>query len=647
VVGRAIDSVLGQTYGDLELIVVDDGSTDGTSEVLAALVDPRFKQMHITHAGVGAARNAGAQAASGELLTFLDSDDEALPTWLDRIIHGFRDSAADVVICGGLSVDTDGQQESWVPAAGQVDPDWIAPRFLAGSWAVRTELFHRVGGYDERLTFGENTELALRLMGRSDVAITSVEEPLVRTYRGAGRQYSDAARAQAATAVLDLHRHQWRRFPELWASYHTVVGVDWARRGHPWRARYHFASALRANPLDRGRIARLLLSLCPGLTRRIWPGSPARPEVMFVVLAAGVGGSVRSLATVLAHVRGVGRVVARRPGTSTDKLLSERALVDSEVDLPEPSSHRLLDRARIVATLVRVAWQRRENLVAIHANGMAELTLALIPAWLAGCRIVVWVHDWELSPSSRRLAPILRAAHRTIEFAAVSEFAKSMIVSAGLSPAGRVRVVPNPIDPDDVRAEPSDTAVGPELRIGFVGTPAIYKGFEMLPDLVRATQDMATRWIVFAGPETMMPDVFAELRDLGVELPGKVLDVRAAYGECDVVVVPSRRESFGRVVAEAMTNGIPVVASDLEPIRDLVGDDRAGLLFPPGDVGAAAEAIGRLVMDSSLRQVLGAEGRLRCSRFAPGPIAEQLDDLYRGARGGGSEAPTVRDAPRA
>jgi glycosyltransferase involved in cell wall biosynthesis len=92
--------------------------------------------------------------------------------------------------------------------------------------------------------------------------------------------------------------------------------------------------------------------------------------------------------------------------------------------------------------------------------------------------------------------------------------------------------------------------------------------------------------------------------------------------------VPSLRESFGRVVAEAMANGLPVVASDLEPIRDLLGDNAAGLLVPAGDVTAMSEAIGRLAGDPLLRDLLGREGRKRSSRFAPGPITWRLEQLY-------------------
>jgi len=114
-----------------------------------------------------------------------------------------------------------------------------------------------------------------------------------------------------------------------------------------------------------------------------------------------------------------------------------------------------------------------------------------------------------------------------------------------------------------------------------------------------------------------------------VSIEGKFPDVRGVYARCDVVVCPSVLDSFCRVAAEAMLNGIPVVGSDLPPIRELLGDDEAGVIFPVGDTDAAAAAITRLVGDDDLRTRLGAAGRLRAMAYDPATVRRQLLALYR------------------
>ena len=86
IVIRAIQSVLNQTYQNFELLVIDDGSQDNTEEIVTGIHDNRIKYIrHEKNKGVAAARNTGIEAAKGEFIAFLDSDDEWLPNKLKRI----------------------------------------------------------------------------------------------------------------------------------------------------------------------------------------------------------------------------------------------------------------------------------------------------------------------------------------------------------------------------------------------------------------------------------------------------------------------------------------------------------------------------------------------------------------------------------
>ena len=104
-VGRCIDSITAQTYPDWELILVDDGSTDGSLGVLREYEsrDSRIKVIHQENAGPGLARNKGIQNASGDYIVFVDSDDVVKPDYFEKLSH----ETADVVFIDINQVDED------------------------------------------------------------------------------------------------------------------------------------------------------------------------------------------------------------------------------------------------------------------------------------------------------------------------------------------------------------------------------------------------------------------------------------------------------------------------------------------------------------------------------------------------------------
>jgi glycosyltransferase involved in cell wall biosynthesis len=273
-VERALHSVLSQEGVDAQVIVVDDGSTDDTIERLRGIHDPRLSVVPAPHRGVSAARNEGARRAKGRLLVFLDSDDEAQPGWLQTLSSLARGESL-IACCGALIQEAGSTVENRRPAAlgpGFGDVDGL---FLAGTFAVDRELFLAVGGYCEDLHFGENTELAIRLVkacqdGGGRVIATGDELLAVnRLQTGVRSREYVQARFQAAKLILSRHPDAMEANPSMRARYLTIAGVDAARLGKYREARQHLYRA--AVTARRSRSTARLIAVCvPVLRKHLW-----------------------------------------------------------------------------------------------------------------------------------------------------------------------------------------------------------------------------------------------------------------------------------------------------------------------------------------------------------------------------------------
>ena len=184
-VRQAIDSALAQTSPPLEVIVVDDGSTDETPRILAEYGE-RIRAIRQANSGVSVARNTGIAAARGDLIALLDSDDSWAPAKLERqVARMAADPSLGLVHCGSERVDADGRQlavslsgmEGWVaPALLTFEPDVIvAP---GSSLLVRKRIAEEVGGFDARLAPSEDWDFCYRVATRYPVGY--VAEVLVR-----------------------------------------------------------------------------------------------------------------------------------------------------------------------------------------------------------------------------------------------------------------------------------------------------------------------------------------------------------------------------------------------------------------------------------------------------------------------------------
>jgi glycosyltransferase involved in cell wall biosynthesis len=247
--------------------------------------------------------------------------------------------------------------------------------------------------------------------------------------------------------------------------------------------------------------------------------------------------------------------------------------------------------------------------------------------------------DGEPATRAAMRALLDRASRRTVtRFVAVSEAVKTGLTADGIHPS-RIAVIRNGVDPPALREAASRDA-GVILdetcrHVGFVGRLETVKGCEYF---VRAAALLAAdrpdvRFVV-AGAGSRADELRALAAELGVgdgvDFVGYVDSAPALLAALDVVVVPSLSEASGLTAIEALALNVPVVASRVGGLPEVVLDGVTGLLVPPGDEAAIARAVSRFLGDPALARSLAAAGaKLVEERFALDHMVEGYLRLYR------------------
>lgn len=234
---QAVESVLAQDFGEVELIVVDDGSDDDTGQLLRPFLD-RLTFLRQPNGGAARARNTGSRVAHGEIVGFLDSDDLWEPDTISAVAREFdADPRIGLVSIMAREIGPDGSPSGVIYGKRSPGVEYTTESLLlkdAGccSWFfVRHALINRIGGYDESLTSAEECDLVLRLSFTT--RLHALLRPLLLRRKHAGNLSADQGEnARSWIRILNKLRDEHPEFLSAHPrAYRRAVAKEKLRLG--------------------------------------------------------------------------------------------------------------------------------------------------------------------------------------------------------------------------------------------------------------------------------------------------------------------------------------------------------------------------------------------------------------------------------
>jgi glycosyltransferase involved in cell wall biosynthesis len=650
-VEEAVASVLGQTERDLELVVVDDGSVDATSERVRALDDPRVRLVrNDAPLGLAGALNVGLDAASGTYLARMDADDIALPWWLETTLGRLRLSGSAVMGSGMIDLGGDGRLGTVhrMPAGARA-VRWAAlfssPFFHSTVVVDRAVLDEHGLRYDPSFAESEDYDLWARLLDVADG--DNVRDALVLY-----RKHATQASARRAALQRECQRSVALRQIAAWSLARARVSTGERARLAPRALRLDPALPVHGLRRLRGRSDARVEQVAARSWLRADADAPVdvtfvlpepapyrtamldraaeRSELELTAIYAGSSVQRRAWATNTRHravvldgwrVPGAYRVLRHDYPVSLDVF---RALEDAAPEVVVVSGWSTF------ASQAAVAWCRRRRVPYV---------------------LLVESNERDARAGWRRAvkgAVVPTTVRNAAEVFVVGTLARESMLARGVD-SDRISLFADTIDParfgseadrlaarrDELRAEAGLAAE--DVAVLSVARLAPEKGHDTLMAAAALLADPRVAVLLAgSGPERERLEALAG--ELGTrlvvldELPWERIVER--YAIADVFALLSRHEPWGVAVNEAAACGLPLVLSDrVGAAYDLLEDGRNGALVPADDPHAAADALEELVADPERRRRAGEASRELMRGWGYEPSIENLVRVARRVAG--------------
>jgi glycogen(starch) synthase len=734
---NAIRSIAYQSYPDIELIVVNGPSTDGTQELLEELVlsGVPLKVARCASRNLAESRNIGIAEASGDVVLFIDDDAVAHPDWVALLMAQYVDS--EVGAAGGFTIDHTGigfqcrytvcERFGNASFFNLIDPTQILerlqgfhfPSLLGTNCSFRRKDLLAIDGFDEAYAyFLDETDVCLRLFDRKRRIVTAPHALVFHKYAPSElRSVERIPTSLLASARSKAHfvtKHAGRANPGLvgnaeleqyareiqfsnrWYLDHKKISTEHYLRldrelqrgvAEGIRSGLDVLCGLDSQPtvkseLDRGRPFVSLVGPARGAAVRdrlkIYLVSQGYPPADTAGIARWTHESAKSLTA-----RGHEVHVLTRSSTSSNFVdyvegVWVHFLVDAFADSVPQSSVDIPDSLARRAAAVCAEVQRSESVWGVD--------IVSAPIWdLEGLFCIKYLNkpvitslhttyqlalpskpEWSERPDYRQqhVDKVIRAERWLLEnsphiLANSREVVREIDRAYGLNlatDAARVKLIPHGIqqlneqERQEIHKPHYSSGHEAVVSILFVGRIEPRKGVDQLLAALLRLRSSASKLvvnIVGAWPsetdgysrsvEALASELIAKRKNISVTFAGYVSEEELVdyYARADVFVAPSRFESFGLIVIEAMRSGCAVIASDIGGIREIV-DTSTGFLCRVGDPGSLAAHLDSLISDRPLRTRMGGAGRSKFEKeYTADKMAADLETYFRTMKGAG------------
>jgi GT2 family glycosyltransferase/glycosyltransferase involved in cell wall biosynthesis len=638
-----LGSIFARTaYPAYEVVIVDTGTTDPDTLALYAELraDPRVRIVDLSGPfNWSRANNVGAAHARGELLLFLNNDTEALhPDWLDELAGWAERPEVGVVGCklvrpdgttqhAGMALGVEGHASSLFD--GERGP--VYGPFGSSEWSrdlslvtgacmlTRREVLAAAGGFDEgyRVGYSDLTFcLAARALG---LRVVYTPHATLLHHEGASRGFS-LPPADVLRATLELLPAVAAGDPFYSPNLSPVSRRPAVADPAGERALERIARIVELFGLVEGDVAGRVRDLAARLP--LPPPAPrpagASPRVLLASHELSQSGAPILLLALGRHLAARGYAV--RVATSRDGPL--RGAVEA-AGLPLEVAPRLFEDATLAHRLAREAD-------VVVANTVLAMRV-VHAARAAGTPCLWWVHEAGFGRELAATTPHTAAAFAAADAVVFPSHAQAALYRPW-SPAGRAAIIPYGIDDPGLRPE---APAAERVLVAALASVEPRKGQDVLLRALAAL-DPALRALVDVTLVGVTIDrdygraVAAEAAALGgVTLAGEVSHAAALahLRAATICCLPSRDDVLPVAILEAMALGVPILATAVGGVPELVRDGAEALLAPPDDPAALAQGLARLAADPALRAELARAARARYeARFTRARFLDAMAD---------------------